>query len=666
MSEYVVNLPYPHDVTDTASVKEYLCKLRASLQDDSAMGLSKKLKWLNLINKPFVDVRDYSSFSLAIDGISTSSKTLVISSEQAVTASKTVPSNVTLMFMQGGSLAISDTKTVTINGHVEAGLYQIFSGAGTVTFGAGAVKEVYPEWWGIDGTADNVEITKAIASLPSTGGVLKAPNKTYAIAATVDINKSNVTLDFGTAIFSTSAAIDVFSNVGSVGVSSLLTVNGVAGDLTVTIASATGFSVGDYILIRSENVSMGVANMKDGEIHQILSITGNVITLLGELWDSYSTANTGTVQLANMRTNFKIIGGRIVGADFDTTVTEAVFLQYVAGFEIDGLGIENCADQGINLYSCVDGNITNCHFSGIALAGAGYSISNYFCCQNINIEHNYFRNGRHFISGNGASGYGMSRFININQNHMEHSTSAAVDCHELGDYWTVDNNTILGNVEKGIKLGCRHWKARGNRILGDTAGAFQDRGNYVEEIILENNIVHSSYYGVFLESTALIKVIISGFKVSPPLASYGIYINPHATCEIHISDVDLCDNDDSPLIRIAAGRKFSLFNSMIRGANKEGVLVAQIESGEIIGNNVSNCSQESADTYAGLALVDCLNFAVAGNSCYDDQGVSATQGWGIKEVDTSDWNLIHGNRAYGNTVAEIVTAGANTVSTDNL
>jgi len=61
MSEYVVNLPYPHDVTDTASVKEYLCRLRASLQEDSAMQISKKLEWLNLINKPFIDAKEYGA-----------------------------------------------------------------------------------------------------------------------------------------------------------------------------------------------------------------------------------------------------------------------------------------------------------------------------------------------------------------------------------------------------------------------------------------------------------------------------------------------------------------------------------------------------------------------------------------------------------------------------
>lgn len=123
---------------------------------------------------PEVDVRLQVSFAAAVTAIGATPTTLIVSDDQAVAADITVPATLTLRFTQGGSLSIADTKTVTIHGHVEAGLYQIFkwTGTGKVVFGIGAVKEVYPQWWGA--VADNIHddtsaIQAAINSLPVAG-----------------------------------------------------------------------------------------------------------------------------------------------------------------------------------------------------------------------------------------------------------------------------------------------------------------------------------------------------------------------------------------------------------------------------------------------------------------------------------------------------------------
>lgn len=119
----------------------------------------------------------------------------------AITADLTVPANVTLKPERGAVINIASTKTLTINGGLEAGLYRIFSctGTGKVSFGAGVVKEVYPEWWGAkaDGTTnDQPAIQLAVDSLPpyvgtsdnaapvyTDGGKIKLSRGTYYVTS---------------------------------------------------------------------------------------------------------------------------------------------------------------------------------------------------------------------------------------------------------------------------------------------------------------------------------------------------------------------------------------------------------------------------------------------------------------------------------------------------
>ena len=124
-----------------------------------------KLTTDDIITKgPWVDVDAYGSFSAAISGIGANEKTLLISSVKDVNDNETVPSNITLYFLHGGKLDISEGNSVTVNGQIEAGLYRIFAGGGTVSFGedfnnyykdsGNGATTVYPQWWGAKGDGD--------------------------------------------------------------------------------------------------------------------------------------------------------------------------------------------------------------------------------------------------------------------------------------------------------------------------------------------------------------------------------------------------------------------------------------------------------------------------------------------------------------------------------
>ncbi|MDI6854257.1 MAG: right-handed parallel beta-helix repeat-containing protein [Deltaproteobacteria bacterium] len=101
----------------------------------------------------------YETLAAALTTIGGNSVCLTIpAGAVSIAANTTIPANVHLKVLNGGSLNISDGATLTINGPFEAGPYQVFSWAGTgkVVFGTGAAERVYPEWWGAkaDGTTE--------------------------------------------------------------------------------------------------------------------------------------------------------------------------------------------------------------------------------------------------------------------------------------------------------------------------------------------------------------------------------------------------------------------------------------------------------------------------------------------------------------------------------
>ncbi len=94
--------------------------------------------------------------------------------------SEVIPSNINIIIEKGAILSDGGgTANLTINKLQNPGLNKIFNwnGTGKVSFGDGAIEEIYPEWWGVDGTADEVEINKAINAIEK--GVVRLQNYTY-------------------------------------------------------------------------------------------------------------------------------------------------------------------------------------------------------------------------------------------------------------------------------------------------------------------------------------------------------------------------------------------------------------------------------------------------------------------------------------------------------
>lgn len=97
-----------------------------------------------------------------------------------ISSDLTIPAGKRLVMENGALLSINPNRTVRLLGPFEAGLYQVFTGRGTVVFGrdstrslANAVLELYPQWWGAkaDGKADDFDaLSKSVAAAADCHG----------------------------------------------------------------------------------------------------------------------------------------------------------------------------------------------------------------------------------------------------------------------------------------------------------------------------------------------------------------------------------------------------------------------------------------------------------------------------------------------------------------
>ena len=129
----------------------------------------------------------------AITAIGGTNTTVVIANTFTLTSALTVPSNVQFVFKRSGKITLGNFNiTFSDDSSFVAGRWQIFdeNGSGTVqTLGTGVTEEIFPEWFGIDGTADDVEINRAILVAPNVGGkvTLVAGQSNYSLTDVITV-----------------------------------------------------------------------------------------------------------------------------------------------------------------------------------------------------------------------------------------------------------------------------------------------------------------------------------------------------------------------------------------------------------------------------------------------------------------------------------------------
>jgi len=122
------------------------------------------------------------SLSVAVTQIGSDNATLVIDRPVSLTEPVTVPSNISILILQGGQVLDCSKHNLTINGTFKAPLLPCFDGV--VTFGRLSLTELYPEWFRAP-TDDPDDDTPALQRTLSAADARDCPS-------TVALSKSKV------------------------------------------------------------------------------------------------------------------------------------------------------------------------------------------------------------------------------------------------------------------------------------------------------------------------------------------------------------------------------------------------------------------------------------------------------------------------------------------
>ncbi len=358
-------------------------------KDDIGIGLSDGF-WTNA--SEFDDLKD------AIDTIGATVTDLLI--DEAIELedgngddeAAVVPATMKLIITKTGSIVMAGTESLTINGSLDAGMHEIFTGArkNQVLFGVNSIAVVHPEWWGaLESATASANATAFQAALDSRDST--SPQKllfsagiySYDTTLTFDIDHA-VIQGSGMGIFDTGAASPAAGTILKyTGTSNAISITDGRGlylsDLAVVEDDASGDADGGILIGTDTNFAgmswerITLAGFNKSGAYGAAVGAGRFVTTTnfyscaftnnynGFEWDS--SASPGTTI-------------RFYGVSFTGNTNNGLFLDQVESvtmfdpvFESNGDSALRITEVSHNYFRMFGG-----HFEGSATLTAGFSI----------------------------------------------------------------------------------------------------------------------------------------------------------------------------------------------------------------------------------------------------------------------------------------------------
>jgi hypothetical protein len=351
-------------------------------------------------------------------------------------------------------------------------------------------------------------INAAIVAANAAGGgdVILPPGTTQATAITLLGNVNLVPSGGGSTLLNIGTATYFLSAQGSLGSPVSLTVDAAAAAMTLTMASTTGFSVGDYVLL-SDNYSYAAtdANYKSGETVQISAVTSStVLTLVGQIYGSMAPGNAYTVaNSAVIQRISPVVAPSIHDVQFygdKTSTSTAMQFAYALNSTVS-VRVQNYGNTAVLMRGAISSQVIGCFVDDlvddIANGHAGYAICSGGPTLGLRVQNNTMSRCRHgFTTIGGVTGY--SHDVLVNGNQTRDTTQAGIDTHNAGDDILISTNDICRSGGSGINVRSRRTRVQSNDIRYVAAHGLQFAETGVEGLsYVDNQVANAGQHGLF-------------------------------------------------------------------------------------------------------------------------------------------------------------------------
>lgn len=305
-------------------------------------------------------IERFGSLAAAVSAFGSSAIHGILSSAMTLTADLTLPATTALEIPKGGSIDLNGF-TLTLEGPLIAGNYQVFTGSGLVLYNNASVDAINILWYGADGTgvADSLApIQAALTSAKYSDYIHKVlvPGGFYRVSSRLEINRNAVwlqgvgrqasffhldadtALTMGASGYTNAIAGDIGKTVTCSTVllrlDPLTFTNAVAGDIGKTVTGTTSLATGR--LVRYSN------NLAE-PFYEVVALTGTFQN--AETVSVTAGTGTGTTNLApEARTNTGIL------KSYDNA-TRVWTIKGTAGFFWNGMSCTITSGTGVGRLS---------------------------------------------------------------------------------------------------------------------------------------------------------------------------------------------------------------------------------------------------------------------------------------------------------------------------